>query len=703
MRSSQESVTRDRTTTVTATVKPADALPVARVLPIVQPVHLDREFDYLVPSDLDAEAQVGVRVRVRFSGRLVDGYILERVDRSEHEGKLGYLERVVSPVQVLTPELAVLCEAVAARYAGTRGDVLRMAIPPRHARSEAAVLEPMAPTGDGMPPHQGEAQTAEPVDSSGWRRYVHGEAYLTALADGRGARAVWQALPGDDWPARLAEAAATCVRAGRSAVIVVPDRRDMDRVVAAATELVGGDAVVALSAGLGPAARYRRWLLAHSGGPAVVVGPRSTAFVPVKSLGLIAIWDDGDDNLAEPRSPYPHAREVALLRAQQADCGLLVGGHARTAEAQALVENGWAHDLVANRDVLRQAAPLIKALADSDEALARDPGARSARLPAIAFEAARAALAADLPVLVQVPRGGYVPAVGCAKCREPARCRRCAGPLGLPMPGEASGQGEEEAAAPTCRWCGNAERAHRCGKCGSRALRARVTGAGRTAEEFGRAFRGVPVISSGGDDVRDKVPGRASVVVSTVGAEPVAEGGYGAALLLDGWALMSRADLRAGEETLRRWMTAAALVRPGPDGGRVVVVADSGIPVVQALIRWDPVGHAHTELESRREVGFPPAVHVAAVDGGPESLAKFLELLHLPEGCEVLGPVPMPVGMRGPAGSDTEPEDAERVILRVRRRDGPALSAALREGLTQRSARRLPGAIRVQIDPIRVG
>lgn len=687
---------------MTVTKKPADVLPVARVLPVVQPAHLDREFDYLVPAELDETAQIGVRVRVRFSGRLVDGYILDRVDRSEHEGKLGFLERVISPVRVLSPELAALCEAVAARYAGTRAEVLRLAIPPRHARAEAAVLDAKAPARAVDEPI--------PIDQTGWERYVHGGAYLSALAEGRGARAVWQALPSDDWPARLAEAAATCVAAGRSAVIVVPDRRDMDRVAAAAAALVGGGRVVALSAGLGPSARYRRWLLAHSGGPAIVVGPRSAAFVPVGELGLIAVWDDGDDNLAEPRSPYPHAREVALLRAQHGGSALLLGGHARTAEAQALVENGWAHDLLADRATLRASAPLIKALADSDEALARDPGARSARLPGIAFEAARGALAADLPVLVQVPRGGYVPAVGCAKCREPARCRRCAGPLGLPMPGDGAGSsgggtqlGEDGAAAPMCRWCGNSERGHRCAKCGSRALRARVTGAGRTAEEFGMAFRGVPILSSGGDDVRDVVPSKAGVVVATVGAEPVVEGGYGAALLLDGWALLSRADLRAGEETLRRWMAAAALVRPGPDGGRVVVVADAGIPVVQALIRWDPVGHAHTELESRRDVGFPPAVHMAAVDGSPDALAKFLEVLHLPEDCEVLGPVPMPAGMRGPAGSDTEPEEAERVILRVARRDGPALSDALREGLAQRSARRLSGAIRVQLDPIRVG
>ncbi len=65
-------------------------------------------------------------------------------------------------------------------------------------------------------------------------------------------------------------------------------------------------------------------------------------FAPVDRLGLVAIWDDGDDLHAEPRAPYPHAREVLLTRAQLAEAGALVGGHARTAEAQLLVETGWA-------------------------------------------------------------------------------------------------------------------------------------------------------------------------------------------------------------------------------------------------------------------------------------------------------------------------------------------------------------------------
>ncbi|MDN5757960.1 MAG: primosomal protein N', partial [Tomitella sp.] len=590
----------------------------ARVLPIVQPAHLDRTFDYLVPADLDEQARPGVRVRVRFSGRLIDGFLLERTQTSDHDGKLGFLDKVVSPLPVLTDELAALCAAVAERYAGTRGDVLRLAIPPRHARAEAAALDALDARAAQEAGPEAEAEQkpeAEPV--TGWSSYVHGTNYLDAARDGRAPRAVWQALPGEDWALRLAEVAHATLTGGRSAVIIVPDRRDLDRVVTGLKALGAAASVVALAAGLGPQARYRRWVTALAGPPCIVVGNRSAVFTPVSRLGSVMIWDDGDDNLAEPRSPYPHAREAALLRANAAGSGFLLGGHARTAEAQSLVDHDWAQDLLAARTEVRRSSPLIRALADSEQALARDPAAQRARIPAIGFQAARESLAADLPVLVQVPRAGYLPVVGCANCREPARCRRCAGPLGLPH-GEGTGpDGSMDAAPPTCRWCGSAALSHRCAQCGSRALRARVTGAERTAEEFGRAFRGVPVIGSSGSDVRGEVEARASVVVATVGAEPSAPGGYGAALLLDGWSLLTRADLRAGEETLRRWMSAAALVRAAADGGHVIVVADAGSAVVQALIRWDPVGAARTELSQRREVRFPPSVRIAAVDAAP--------------------------------------------------------------------------------------
>jgi primosomal protein N' (replication factor Y) (superfamily II helicase) len=652
--------------------RPAATLPVARVLVDVPLAHLDRPFDYLVPERLEADAVPGCRVRVRFAGQQVDGFLLERVAESEFTGKLGFLTKVVSPEPVLAPEIATLARAVADRYAGIMIDVLRLAIPPRHAKVEAEPPPPAAPVPD-VP------------EAGGWRRYPRGPAFLDAVRAGRPAHAVWQALPGEDWPARLAELAVTAAAGARSAVLVVPDYRDVARVHAACVALAGADAAVVLSADAGPAKRYRAWLSVLRGGARIVVGTRASAFAPVRAPGVFVVWDDGDDLHADPHAPYPHVRDVLIQRAHAAGASLVVAGFARTAEAQLLVDSGWAPEIIAAREQVRAASPRIVALGETDWQLARDPAARAARIPSVAFDAARAALAAGRPVLVQVPRGGYVPALACQQCRTPARCRRCAGPLGLPAAQRDAGE-RGEARAPTCRWCGVADPAFRCGACGSRRLRAIVVGAKRTAEELGRAFADVPVLGSGAREVLAEVDDKAALVVATPGAEPVARGGYGAALLLDGWALLGRADLRAAEEAVRRWMLAAALVRPAAEDGRVVVLAESALAPVQALVRWDPGWHARQELAARTELGFPPAVRMASADGPAGALATFLDELELPPSGEVLGPVPL--------------GDKERALIRASRAEGRALAAALATAQHVRTARKEPDPIRVRLDPL---
>jgi len=688
--------------------------------------HLDRPFDYRVPAHLDDAAAPGVRVRVRFAGRLVDGFLLERVADSDHAGRLAWVDKVVSPEPVLTADVAALCRAVADRYAGVLADVLRLAVPPRHARVEA---EPQVlPDGTGTAA-VGEGTVGDGTVKNGaaaWARYPRGPALLDALRGGRAAHAVWQALPGESWADRLAEAAAATAGAGRGALLVVPDQRDVAALHAACLAQLGEHAVVALTAELGPAERYRRWLAVRRGAARVVVGTRSAVFAPVERLGLVAVWDDGDDLHAEPRAPYPHVRDVLVLRAHAAGAALLVGGFARTAEAQVLVASGWAQEVVADRATVRAAAPRVTAMNETGNQLARDPDQAASRLPVVAFEAARTALAAGRPVLVQVPRAGYLPWLACAQCRETARCRHCAGPLALPGGARASADeqgGAPGAGLPQCRWCGRAEPAFRCPVCASRRLRAGVVGAGRTAEELGRAFPGATVRTSGGSaPVLDRVPGRPDLVVATPGAEPPAEGGYGAALLLDGWAMLSRPDLRVAEETLRRWMAAAALVVPASDGGRlgrVVVVADAALPPAQALVRWDPAWHAAAELAARTEVGFPPAVRMASVEGAAPAVVEVVEALLGPDallgsdtlldpravsglgppGTEVLGPVeldPEP-------GADPAAPPRERALLRVPRAEGRALAAALAAVAAQRSARKASDAVRVRLDPPEVG
>jgi primosomal protein N' (replication factor Y) (superfamily II helicase) len=662
--------------------------PIARVLPMLSVPHLDREFDYLVSAEQSDDAQPGVRVRVRFHGRLVDGFVLERRNDTDHTGRLGWLDRVISPEPVLTPEIRRLVDAVAARYAGTRPDVLRLAVPARHARVER---EPMATPARPV---------VAPVDPCGWEVYGRGGQFLTALAESRAARAVWQALPGESWADRFAEAAAQTVRASRSVLAVVPDQRDLDALWQAATTRVDEHSVVALSAGLGPAARYRRWLAALRGSARLVIGTRSAVFAPLSDLGLVMVWADADDTLAEPRAPYPHAREVAMLRAHQARCAALIGGYARTAEAHALVRSGWAHDIVAARQVVRARTPRVVALDDSGYADERDPAARTARLPSIALRAARSALHGGAPVLVQVPRRGYVPSLACGRCRTIARCRHCTGPISLQE------LQERGAGGGVCRWCGRVDATLKCARCGSDSIRAVVVGARRTAEELGRAFPGIPVVTSAGEAIVPEVAARPTVVVATPGAEPRASGGYGAALLLDTWALLGRQDLRAAEDALWRWMTAAALVRARGDGGVVTVVADASIPTVQSLIRWDPVGHAEAELAARTEVGLPPSVHIAAVDGTADAVAALLDAVQLPVQeslqADLLGPMDLPKGSRRPAGTPAGAA-VTRMLLRVRRDRGLELAAALRRGVSVLSTRQTHDPVRVQIDPLHIG
>ena len=452
----------------------------------------------------------------------------------------------MSPEPVLTAEIFGLARAVADRYGGTLADVLRLAIPPRH----AAAAAPAGLARGGRRRYGRCRRCPSRVPGPG---YPAGPSFLAALADGRAPRAAWSALPGPHWPDEIARAAATAAAAGRGALIVVPDARDLGLVDAALATVLGPGEHVCLAADLGPAERYRRWLAVVRGQARVVAGTRSAMFAPVAELGLVVIWDDGDDLHAEPRAPYPHVREVLALRAHRGRAAALFGGFARTTEVTQLVDSGWAVALTPDRATVRRCAPRITAAGDDAE-LARDEAARSARMPGLALRTAREALASG-PVLFQVPRRGYVVTVACERCGARARCLACGGPLALPGAG----------AAAQCGWCGKAA-PPRCAQCGQPGLRALVIGAGRTAEELGRAFPATSVRTSGGAEVISEVGSEPAVIVATPGAEPRASGGYAAAVLLDGWALLGRASLRASEEALRRWLNAAALVRPAGPG-----------------------------------------------------------------------------------------------------------------------------------------
>ena len=682
----------------------------ARVVVDVSLPHLDRPFDYAVTPTQDRDAVPGARVRVRFAGKLRDGFIVERVADTDHPGTLAPLYKVVSAEPVLTAEVDRLIRQVADHYAGSYADVLRLAVPPRHAATEKAAPVPR--------------ETVDAELSGGpFQEYPTGSQMLAALQRGDSPRAAWTLIPAasraGDWAAGLAIAAAHTRAGGRGSVLIVPDSRDLEQLRAACLQVLGEQAFVVLTADLGPAARYRAFLAVLRGDVQVVIGTRAAAFAPVRDLGLVALYDDGDDLLADQRAPYPHAREVLAIRA--ADCGAAVifAGYSRSCEVQRMVERGWLRDLSADRPVLRRTAPRVRIAVDTDLALARDPAARAARLPHEVFEAIRVGLAHG-PVLIQVPRTGYLVSLTCQTCREPVRCGHCHGPTRAGRrddhrPATAPADGDQDqldlsvtadddhqppAELPeillSCRWCARLLPDWRCPECGSQRWRAPVVGAGRTAEELGRAFPSTPVRQSRGGRVPEDIDETPALVVATPGAEPRASGGYAAAVLLDTELALLRADLRAGEEALRRWLNATALVRTGEQGGSVIAVGDTAERSLQALVRIDPVGHAERELAERAEAHFPPAVKLITVDGRPDALVEFRQLFNPPDVTEILGPVEL-----GASAASEEP--LSRLTLRAPLSRGSELTAATKAVAATRSAKKAAGALRIQVDPVAIG
>lgn len=592
---------------------------VARVL-IDSPLpQLDRLFDYEIPPELAGDALPGVRVRVplRSAGRVVDGLLVEVGEPDASDRPLSQLDAVVSPVAVLPPRLYALARRAADRAAGSAGDILRLAIPKRMVRAEKAWLA----AGEPAVPVVAEADAAWADDVlaayPGLGEALEGGERLAVDAPPTPARLDDGTVVGS-WALLLAAAATRVLAAGRSAVIAVPDHRDRAQLEAALRARIPADALVRDDAKQRGPTRYAAFLRTLSDAPCVVIGNRSAVYAPVSAPGLVALWDDGDPLLGEPLSPGVHARDAALLR-QELDGGALVfAGHTRTTDVQRLVAVGWVRDLPAARRV----TPRVVLSAN------REGESRSARVPSSAFAAARGALV-DGPVLVQVARPGYAPVLVCAKCRHPARCAHCGGPL------HAARQG----AVPTCSWCGRAAHSWACSECRSTLLRMASSGSERTADELGRAFPGTRVVIADGDHPVTEVDGRPALVVATRGAEPLAAGGYRAVILLDGDRMLMADDLRIAESCLRWWSNAAALAAPGAP----VHLVGVGGEVARALATWTQAAYARAELADRAPLRMPPTVRVASIDGPRRAVDTALAELRraVPEldAEAVLGPV----------------------------------------------------------------
>ncbi|HEU5223710.1 MAG TPA: primosomal protein N' [Candidatus Lumbricidophila sp.] len=621
--------------------------PIARVL-IDSPLpQLDQLFDYGVPARLAERAKPGVRVRVplRVGGRVANGWLVELASTSEYSGRLSELDDVVSEVPVLNRDVWRLTRAVADRAAGNASDVLRVAIPPRSVRAEKAwAAAASANVANAEPP------TPVPVPVSPLDAALLGGARMALhLGIGQTAAGI------SHWADTLARASAAVLASDRSVLLMVPDYRAQGELRAALSAVTDASRVLRVDARQSTPDRMRNHLAAMSDRAHIVLGNRSAVYSPAARLGLIAMWDDGDPLFAEPHAPGAHARDVALLRQEQSGAALLFAGHTRSTAVQRLVEVGWVEEF---------AERVVRPKVVVTEQQSEDPS--QARIPSSAWRAVQDALALG-PVLVQVGRPGHTLALRCDRCRAQATCRACGGRLH-----------RAGASSPVCcTLCGGAAFGWRCPECEHDRFRSVGVGSSRTAEELGRAFARSRVIRSDGERPIERVGAEPALVVATRGAEPVADGGYRAVLLLDGDRMLLRESLMVAEDCLRWWSNAAALAAPGAP----VYLVGVGGGLALALASWRQPAWAAEELQSRRALRFPPAVRVASVSA-----------LSAERVDRVVAAVRAAVPTADALGPSFEPDGSARSILRFDYAHGPAVAREVRAELIRAATeRRRPG------------
>ncbi len=543
---------------------------------------LDRLFDYEIPEGIEVVA--GCRVTVPFGNSQKQGFVVEIAESTDWVGKVAKLTEVISNLPVLTPATYALVRAVADRQATSFGDVVGSAIPVRAVRAEKAWLS--AGSAD-MGPISIDLEAPALAKLS------------ARIVEPRNSR----------WLQELVSVAAQQLKAGKSAIVALPDFRDIERFVAKATELGLSEHVLNYSQE-GRTQTYEAFLRALSGEALIVVGSRNALYAPVDA-GALLIWDDGDQSHQDQQSPYLSSRELALLRQRLSDCDLAFFSHARSVEVQRLVELGYLTD--SSTDF---AKPNLS-VSEGDF-----------RVDSAAWLAIRDGLKTG-PVLVQVSSVGVAKSLYCKACASRAMCKACNGPLWINPRGETK-----------CRWCNAFAMSATCGSCRANEFRYGKPGATRTVAEFGKSFPGVKVTEITADQATVSIGDKPQIVVSTPGIEPVCTIGYSAVVILDAQDALARDTLKATEDAIRSWANAISLMS---QSGRAVIVGVLG-ELGSALALWKLRELISTELAERSALSFPPAVRVLSATGSPDNISHVRKALSEFDGAQVLGETPVENG-----------------------------------------------------------
>jgi primosomal protein N' (replication factor Y) (superfamily II helicase) len=520
------------------------------------------------------------------------------------------------------------------------------------------------------------------------------DALVASVAAGEYATTLLKGVTGSGKTEVYLEAVAECLRAGRQALVLLPE-------IALTAEFLKrvearfGARPAEWHSGVTQTERRRVWKMVAQGGASFVVGARSALFLPFQRLGLIVVDEEHDTSYKQEEGVLYNARDMAVLRAAIVGCPVVLASATPSLETWANVEAGKYGRLDLSARFGAAEMPDVRAVDMRGEKLAADRwiGERLA-----AEVAARTAKGEQS--LLFLNRRGYAPVTLCRACGHQVGCDQC----------DARMVEHRFQKRLVCHQCGATKPVPAaCPACGVEGRMAAVgPGVERLAEEVAARFPDARVAVLSSDlfgsaralkaQIEEIAAGAADIIIGT---QIVAKGHNFPLLTLvgviDADLGLQGSDLRAAERTfqLMRQVAGRAGRIEGMKGVALLQTHQPEHPVIRAILGGDEEAFWKAEAAERRAAGVPPYGRMAGVILSSPDVAQVFDFAgELARrdgplrrvGAQVFGPAPAPIArVRG----------RHRVRLLVKAEKGVALQAALAEWVAQLKP---PANLRLAID-----
>lgn len=419
-------------------------------------------------------------------------------------------------------------------------------------------------------------------------------------------------------------AMAEALSRGKQALMLVPEINLSPALVRAVAARFPGATVAQLHSGMANTPRKDAWLAAQAGRAQIVIGTRLAVFTPLPRLGIIIVDEEHDGSYKQQEGFRYSARDVAVFRASEAKCAVVLGSATPSFETLHNVAQGRFSEIkLPLRAVTDATLPAVE-FVDLNAVKAPD-GLTENLIRAIDETVERGEQA-----LIFINRRGYAPALVCSQCGEMPGCTRCTARL-------AFHQKDKRLKCHHCGFQGRVPTA--CGHCGSPELIAAGHGTERVEEALQQALPALRMARVDRDTTRRK--GSLEAIFAKlelgeldvlVGTQMLAKGHDFPKLTLVGvvnadGALFS-ADFRAPERLAAQLMQVAGRAGRAAHKGRVMIQTRfPQHPLYQSVASHDYQHFATIGMLERRQANMPPYSYLAllrAESQQSERLADFM-------------------------------------------------------------------------------